>query len=115
MLADKGITTPEELPKTQASGKVAEIRTAVLDGNTYYFLRLENETVFYAVSAAQNREVVILNVGDIVTIDHAVPAEGEASSILDGYALTVNARMIGFADGPTAELPSSDTAAIPAA
>ena len=115
MLSEKGITTPEELPKTQASGKVAEIRTAVLDGNTYYFLRLENETVFYAVSAAQNREAVTLNVGDTVTIDHAVPAEGEASSILDGYALTVNARMIGFADGSTAELPSSDTAAIPAA
>lgn len=32
MLADKGVTTPEELPKTQASGTIAEIRSAVLNG-----------------------------------------------------------------------------------
>ena len=52
MLSDKGITTPEELPQTQADGKIAEIRTAVLDGNTYYFLRLEGDGLFYSISAA---------------------------------------------------------------
>ena len=109
MLSEKGITTPEELPQTQASGKVAEIRTAVLDGNTFYFLRLEGDGVFYAVSAAQNREVVSLNVGDTVTIDHALPAEGADSSILDGYTLEILFRgnsVIGSADGPTAVLPN---------
>ena len=94
MLADKGISTPEELPQTQANGKVAEIRTAVLDGNTYYFIRLEGEEVFYSLSAAQNREVVTLNEGDTVTIDHAVPDEDSASSILDGYTLTIVKRAL---------------------
>ncbi len=89
LLAEKGITQTEELPKTQAQGAVAEIRTAVLDGNTYYFLRLEGEDIFYAISAAQNREVVALNVGDRVTIDHAIPAEGDSSSILDAYSLEI--------------------------
>ena len=93
-LADKGITQTEELPQTQASGVLAEIRTAVLDGNTYYFLRLEGEEVFYSVSAAQNREVVTLNVGDRITVEHAVAAEGSTSSILDGYTLTVNGRTL---------------------
>ena len=103
LLANKGVTQPEELPQTQASGTVAEIRTAVLDGNTYYFIRLEGEEIFYSISAAQNREVVTLNVGDQVTIDHAVPAtpdEGAVavtSSILDGYSLTINARATGNA------------------
>ena len=91
-LADKGITQTEELPQTQASGTVAEIRSAVLEGNTYYFIRLEGEEIFYSISAAQNREVVTLNVGDRITVDHAVAAEGSTSSILDAYSLTVDGR-----------------------
>lgn len=92
MLSDKGVTTPEELPKTQASGTVAEIRSAVLSGSTYYFLRLEGETVFYALSAAQDRQAVTLNVGDRITLDHALPGE-EETDILDAYALTIDGRV----------------------
>ena len=92
MLTDKGVTQTEQLPQTQASGKVAEIRTAVIDGDSYYFIRLEGEQIFYSISAAQDREVVTLNVGDTVTIDHAVPAGGSDVSILDGYVLTVERR-----------------------
>ncbi len=91
MLADKGVTTPEELPKTQASGTIAEIRSAVLNGSTYYFLRLEGETVFYALSAAQDRQAVTLNIGDRITLDHALPGE-EETDILDAYALTIDGR-----------------------
>lgn len=105
MLSEKGITRPDELPQTQASGVIQEIRTAVLDGSTYYFLRLAGEDIFYAVSAAQNREAVTLNVGDAVTIDHAVPAEGSESSILDGYTLTINSRGI----SPASARPGSGT------
>ena len=84
-------STPEELPKTQASGTIAEIRSAVLSGSTYYFLRLEGETVFYALSAAQDRQAVTLNVGDRITLDHALPGE-EETDILDAYALTIDGR-----------------------
>ena len=91
-LSDKGITETEELPQTEAKGTVAEIRTAVLDGNTYYFIRLEGEEIFYSISAAKDREVVTLNAGDRVTVEHAVAAEGSTSSILDGYSLTVEGR-----------------------
>ena len=103
-LTEKGVTQAEELPQTQVSGTVAEIRSAVLEGNTYYFIRLEGEDVFYSISAAQNREVVTLNVGDLVTIDHAVAAEGSQSSILDGYSLTILG-VIGKADSPTDTTP----------
>ena len=120
LLANKGITQPEELPQTQASGTVAEIRTAVLDGNSYYFLRLEGDEVFYSLSASQNRDVVTLNVGDTVTIDHAIPAEGEQPSILDGYTLTIDGRTssnhMGFTvDGNSAPTIDSETQDIPSA
>ena len=120
LLANKGITQPEELPQTQASGTVAEIRTAVLDGNSYYFLRLEGDEVFYSLSASQNRDVVTLNVGDTVTIDHAIPAEGEQPSILDGYTLTIDGRTssnhMGFTvDGNSAPTIDSESQDIPSA
>ena len=40
----------------------------------------------------QNRDVVTLNIGDTVTIEHAVAPEGESVSILDGYTLTISRR-----------------------
>ena len=90
LLSESGVTETEDLPQTEASGTVAEIRSAVLEGNTYYFVRLEGEEVFYALSAADNTTAVILNVGDRVTITHA--AIQEEASILDGYTLTVEGR-----------------------
>ena len=90
LLSDRGVTQTEDLPQTEASGTVAEIRSAVLEGNTYYFIRLDGEEVFYALSAADNPTAVILNVGDQVTITHA--ASQEEASILDGYTLTVEGR-----------------------
>ena len=90
LLSESGVTETEDLPQTEASGTVAEIRSAVLEGNTYYFVRLEGEEAFYALSAADNPTAVILNVGDLVTITHA--ASQEEASILDGYTLTVEGR-----------------------
>lgn len=91
LLAEKGVTAPEEVPQTTASGVVAEIRTAVMDGNSYYFLRLEGEEVFYSVSAADNEIAVILDVGDRVTVEHAPAADGAQPSILEGYTVTLDA------------------------
>ena len=104
MMNEKGLGEEIVLPQSEVTGIVAEIRTAVLDGTSYYFVRLENDGVFYSISAADNRDVVTLNVGDFVTIEHEIPAEGSAPSILDGYTLTIDAKMIGQVDGPTAEL-----------
>ncbi len=92
MLTDKGVTQTEDLPQTVAMGKVSDIRTAVIDGNSYYFIRLDIGDVYYSISAAQNRDVVTLNEKDTVSIQFAVPPEGSESSILDGYSLTITRR-----------------------
>ncbi|MCI9403595.1 MAG: CvpA family protein [Oscillospiraceae bacterium] len=86
LLAEKGITQAEELPQNTADGTIAELRSAVLDGNTYVFVRLEGESVFYSISAAENNIAVILNVGDRVSIQHTPSTEG--SDILAGYSIT---------------------------
>ena len=90
MLAEKGITEVEDLPKDTVSGVIAELHSAVLNGNTYVFVRLEGELVFYSISAAENNIAVILNVGDTVTIGHIAPAE--STDILTGYSIVRDKR-----------------------
>ena len=92
LLAERGIAEPEERPETQVSGVVDDIRSAVLEGTTYYFIRLEDGEVYYTISAVQNPVAVLLNVGDQVTIDHAPQAEGEEASILTAYTLTIDGK-----------------------
>ena len=86
LLSERGVTQEEELPQNQASGVIAEIRSAVLEGNTCYFIRLEGEDVFYSVSAAQNEAAVILNPGDQVTLSYG--SYGEITTdILSGCSI----------------------------
>ena len=54
--------------QTGIDGVIDEIRTAVIDGNSWYYFRLIGEQHFYAVSAGQCETAIILDVGDKVTI-----------------------------------------------
>lgn len=69
----------------EVTGVIAEIRSAVVEGNTWYFLRLEKGSEFYAVSAADQRTAALLNVGDTVKVQYMA---GE-DAILDTYTVTV--------------------------
>jgi hypothetical protein len=68
------------------SGRIADIRTAVISGNTIYYFRLEDSDVFYSISAADSSAVVILSVGDMVTITYS-PGEG---SILSAVSVAIS-------------------------
>jgi len=61
------------------TGKIADIRSAVVDGNTRYFLQLEGENWYYTVNVADAEICAILNVGDRVSIS-AYDSEGELRS-----------------------------------
>ena len=61
------------------TGAVAEIRSAVMDGNTVYFLRLEGDNFYYTVKVSDAQLCAILNVGDRVTIS-SYDEEGELRS-----------------------------------
>lgn len=57
-------------------GRIAEIRTAVIDGNSWYYFRLVGENCFYSVSAERCETAVILNVDDRVAI-YGAEEEGD--------------------------------------
>lgn len=77
------------IDQASLSGKIAEIRTAVLDGDSWYYIRLDGSTTFYAISATADRNVVVLNVGDLVSIQADSASDApivDASSISTGQA-----------------------------
>ena len=57
-------------------GVVADIRTAVMGGESYYFVKLEKGKTYYKVSASSNEAVVILNIGDSVSFTYVKGAGG---------------------------------------
>lgn len=115
-LIDTGETEVPDTERAEATGVLAEIRTAVMEGNSYYFLRLEGQDVFYTVSAADSPIAVILNVGDEVSIAYT---PGEEGSILSGASVErlteSTAPAIPAGEAPAQEeVPAQEEAAQPA-
>ncbi|MBO5410472.1 MAG: CvpA family protein, partial [Clostridia bacterium] len=82
------VTPENEAPKADvltATGEVTEIRTAVKGGESYYYVKLALNESYFAVSASEAEEVVILNVGDSVTVTYT----GEGS-IIAAETFTIN-------------------------
>ena len=73
-------TAPSEI-KT-VSGVISDIRTAVVNGNSVYYIALDGKAVYYSIAAAEAENVVILNIGDIVTVTYKT-AEGNIISAKD--------------------------------
>lgn len=73
---------PGEEEYEQISGTVGEIRTAVIDNNTCYFVSLAEQDAerFYMMRADENLEAVLLNVGDTVEF-YYVPGDGESKIV----------------------------------
>ena len=64
-----GIDQPVETDRRSLEGVIAEIRSAVVDGNSIYFLRFTGETDFTVrMSAADVPYAPLLNVGDRVRV-----------------------------------------------
>jgi len=51
------------------SGAVEDIRTAVIEGNTWYYFKLVGSSFYYAVMAAENEKAVLVDVGDRISLE----------------------------------------------
>ncbi len=88
LLVENQILSGEELaepePEEKAvsvSGRVEEIRTADMDGNTIYFIKLEKGDAYYMVSAKEYPAAVLLNAGDDVSVT-CYPTEDELIEVV---------------------------------
>ena len=98
-------TTQDILEKTTVEGTVAEIRTAVLGGDSWYYVRLDGSETFYAMAASADRNVVVLNVGDQVSIQTS-PEENK-NAIVNALSIsTGDKKPDPVADEPAAAPPA---------
>ncbi len=77
----------EEVPVLVQTGVIDDIRTAVIDGNSVYFISLEKDEAYFTIKASDEQSVVILNVGDTVRISYEEKVENgisEAVAIAEG-------------------------------
>lgn len=83
-LIDDSQAKVAEPEKDTVSGTVAEIRTAVISGNSLYFFRLQNGSVYYSVSAADDTNAVVVTAGDRVSIVYDAQGTG---NIIQAYSI----------------------------
>ena len=76
---ESGDSTNNNTESTIASvtGVITDIRTAVMGGESVYFIELDDKGVYYSIEASDNAAVVILNKGDTVTVTVDADAEGD--------------------------------------
>lgn len=67
------------------TGIVTALRSAVIDGTTMYYVTLDADNIVYCISAGEVEKVILLNVGDRITITY------EPDSMRDDLICTANA------------------------
>ncbi len=71
--------------KLTATGIITDIRTAVVNGNSVYYIKLDSADCYYSVKAADAENIVLVNKGDEVTFTITT----DAGSIIPASALEV--------------------------
>ncbi|MEG1190684.1 MAG: CvpA family protein [Oscillospiraceae bacterium] len=79
LLAGSNLAPENSFDDTAVTGKIEDIKTAVIDGNTSVFIKLEGKSYFYVVSVSDNQLAAVLAVGDNVMVSPSTD-EGELRS-----------------------------------
>lgn len=66
MLSENGITVPEVYSEKSISGKISKMAQLVIDGNSHYYVMLENSNDIFDVSIANYIDIIRYNVGDSI-------------------------------------------------
>ncbi len=86
-VVDPSTVTNDEPAKEAltASGVIADIRTAVMGGESYYYIKLDSNAAYFSIAASKDETVVILNKGDSVTVTYE-----DEGAIIDAKSIAKN-------------------------
>lgn len=70
LIRSEGISSGAGANVKELEAPIADIRTAVVDGNSYYYFRLENSDKYFSVSVSSNGEIVTYNISDVVKVQY---------------------------------------------
>ena len=68
----------------EITGAINDIRTAVMGGESYYYIRVNGSASYYVISASSNEEVVIYNAGDNVKV---TVEKGESGACINAKSI----------------------------
>lgn len=68
LIGNKKLTGTKSKQENDVSGKIADIKTAVIGGDSYYYFKLEGKEQYYKLPASNNDIVVIMRVGEQIVI-----------------------------------------------
>lgn len=76
-------TTPDapKIETVDVTGTVAEIRSVITGGETYFYIKLQDNNAYYKVAVKDAERIVILNVGDTITFTVDKNATGDIISV----------------------------------
>ncbi len=76
--------TPDELKNetVEVTGAVEEIRSVITGGETYFYIKLADNTAYYKVAVKNAEKIVILNVGDEITFIVDKNTKGEIIPVI---------------------------------
>lgn len=70
MLKDSGITTEVPKEEKKVSGKIVKLTHTVVDGNSHYYIVLENQTSIFDVSVPENPDIIRYVIGDVLELTY---------------------------------------------
>ncbi len=70
MLKNNGITVEDKKEELQIVGTVTKIVPTVIDGNSHYYILLDNKNEIYDVSVKENPSVILIEQGNKVTLTY---------------------------------------------
>lgn len=70
MLTDNGIVTETPKEEKTVSGVIKKIVPTVIDGNSHYYIVLENNSMIYDVAVSDNPQIIMYDTGDEIKLNY---------------------------------------------
>ena len=81
MLKNNGITVEEQKEELQIVGTVTKIVPTVIDGNSHYYILLDNKKEIYDVSVKENPTVILVEQGNTITLTYTKAEDVNTANI----------------------------------
>ena len=70
LIRDSGIVSQGSDLFVKITGAITDIRTAVIDGNSHYYFKIDGSDKTFLMSVSSNKEIVTYNIGDVLTVEY---------------------------------------------
>ena len=70
LLEENGVTQEEAKETKSIQGKITKIAQTVIDGNSHYYIMLENSNDIFDISLSENIDIIRYNISDVISLEY---------------------------------------------